>query len=95
MESPLGPVIVGIVQIFISKITKEQSLPSVNIAERQQDDVYKSYLCILPYKGKRGEKALCNIAKEVNRILPNKHKATLVYTGANVSDRLSLQVEWM
>ena len=39
-----------------------------------QDDVSKSYLLTLPYKGKRGEKTLRNITKEVNKILPDKHK---------------------
>ena len=87
MGSPLGPVIVGIVEIVISKVKKEQSIPSVNIRERHQDYVAKSYLLILPYKRKRAGKALCNIAKEVNRILPNKQKATLVYTVATVSDK--------
>ena len=81
MGSPLGPVIVGIVEIVISKVKKEQSIPSVNIRERHQDDVSKSYLLILPYKGKRGGKA------QVNRILPSKQKATLVYTVATVSDK--------
>ena len=31
-----------------------------------------------PYKGKYGEKTLCNITKEVSRILPDKHKIALI-----------------
>ena len=86
MGSPVGQLILEIVQNVISQVKEEQSILSVNITERHQDDVSKSYLFILSYKGKEG-KTLCNVSKEVNKILPNNQKTMLVYTGATVSDR--------
>ena len=64
--------------MIISEAKEEQSTPSVYVTESHQDDVCKSYLLILPYKGKSGEKTLRNITKEVNKIVPDKHKVTLV-----------------
>ena len=64
----------AVIQNVISKVREEQSAPLVNIKVSHQDDVSKSYLLTLPYKGKRGEKTLRNITKEVNKILPDKHK---------------------
>ena len=59
--------------------------------ENPQDDVFKSYLLKLPYKGKRGGKTLRNITKEVNKILVNKHKATLVYTGTKLGSNFNIK----
>ena len=70
----------AVIQNVISKVKEEQSTQFINIIGSHQVDVSKSYLLTLPYKGKRGEKTLCNITKEVNKILRNKQKATLVYT---------------
>ena len=71
MGSPLGP---GIVEIVISKVKKEQSIPSVNIRERHQDDVSKSYLLILPYKGKRGGKHFVTLRKKWTGYFPINRK---------------------
>ena len=75
-------------QNIISKVKEEQSSPSVNITGSHQD--CKSYLLTLPYKGKRGEKTLRNITRELNKILPDKHKTTLVYTGTKLSSNFSI-----
>ena len=75
-------------QNIISKVKEEQSSPSVNITASHQD--CKSYLLTLPYKGKRGEKTLRNITRELNKILPDKHKTTLVYTGTKLSSNFSI-----
>ena len=64
----------AVIQNVISKVREEQSAPLVNIKVSHQDDVSKSHLLTLPYKGKRGEKTLRNITKDVNKILPDKHK---------------------
>ena len=83
------------IQNVISKVKEKQSIPSNNIKERHhQDVVSKSYLLILPYKRKREEKTARNITKEVNSILPNKHKSTLVHSNTTVSDRWILYIEW-
>ena len=75
-------------QNIISKVKEEQSAPSANITESHQD--CKSYLLTLPYKGKRGEKTLRNTTRELNKILPDKHKTTLVYTGTKLSSNFSI-----
>ena len=54
----------AVIQNVISKVREEQSAPLVNIKVSHQDDVSKSYLLTLPYKGKRGEKTLRNIPKK-------------------------------
>ena len=79
-----------VTQNIISKVKEEQSAPSVNITESHQDYVCKSYLLTLPYKEKRGEKTLRNITKELNKILPDKHKTTLVYAGTKLSSNFSI-----
>ena len=81
----------AVIQNVISKVKEEQSTPLVNITGSHQDDVSKSYLLTLPYKGKRGEKVLCNITKEVNKILPDKQKATLVYTSTKLDSNFNIK----
>ena len=51
----------------------------------------KSYLFTLSYKGKRGEKSLRNITNKVNKILPDKRKATLVYTGTKLDSNFNIK----
>ena len=46
----------AVIQNVISKVKEEQSAQSFKITESHQDDVSKSYLLSLPYKGKRGGK---------------------------------------
>ena len=46
----------AVIQNVLSKVKEEQSAQSVKITESHQDDVSKSYLLTLPYKGKRGGK---------------------------------------
>lgn len=64
MGSPLGPVIVGIVEIVISKVKKEQSIPSVNIRERHQDDVSKIIYLSSHIRGKEGRKHFVTLRKK-------------------------------
>ena len=81
----------AVIQNAISKVEEEQSVQSVKITESRQDDVSKSYLLTLPYMGKRGDKTFRNTIKEVNKILPNKHKATLVYTGTKLGSNFNIK----
>ena len=82
----------AVIQNVISNVKEEQSTRLVNITGSHQDDVSKSYLLTLPYKGKRGEKTLRNITREVNKILSDKHKATLVYTGTKIDSNFHIKV---
>ena len=81
----------AVIQNVISKVKEEQSTRLVNITGSHQDDVSKSYLLTLPYKGKREEKTLRNITREVNKILSDKHKATLVYTGTKIDSNFNIK----
>ena len=54
----------AVIENVISKVKEEQSTPFVNITESHQDDVSKSYLLSLPYKGKRGEKHFVTLPKK-------------------------------
>ena len=81
----------AVIQNVISKVKGEQSTLFVNIRGSHQDDVSKSYLLILPYEEKRGEKTLHNITKEVNKIFRDKHKATLVYTGNKYGSNFNIK----
>ena len=54
----------AVTENVISKVKEEQSAPFVNITESHQDDVSKSYLLSLPYKGKRGEKHFVTLPKK-------------------------------
>ena len=81
----------AVIQNVLSKVKEEQSAQSVKITESHQDDVSKSYLLTLPYKGKRGEKTLRTITKEVKKILPDKHKAALVYTGTKLGSNFNIK----
>ena len=66
-----------VIQNVISEVKEEQSTPFVNITGSHRDDVSKSYLLTLPYKWRRGEKTLCSITKEVNKILSDKQKSNV------------------
>ena len=68
-----------------------QSTPFVNITGSHRDDVSKSYLLTLPYKWKRGEKTLRSISNEVNKILPSKQKATLVYSSTKLRSNFNIK----
>ena len=81
----------AVIQNVISEAKEEQSTPSVYVTESHQDDVCKSYLLILPYKGKSGEKTLRNITKEVNKIVPDKHKVTLVYIDTKLGSNFNIK----
>ena len=81
----------AVIQNVISKAKEEQPAQSVKITERHQDDVSKSYLLTLPYKGKSGEKTLRNIIQEVNKILPDKHKAMLVYACTKLGSNFNIK----
>ena len=70
---------------------EEKSTAFVNITGSYRDDVSKSYLLTLPYKWKRGEKTLRSITKEVNKILPDKQKATLVYTSTKLGSNFNIK----
>ena len=60
----------AVIENVISKVKEEQSTPFVNITESHQDDVSKSYLLSLPYKGKRGEKHFVTLPKKWTRYFP-------------------------
>ena len=81
----------AVIQNVISKVKEEQSTRLVNITGSHQDDVSKSYLLTLPFKGKRGGKKLRNITKDVNKILPNKHRTMLVYTGTKLVCKFNIK----
>ena len=75
-------------KILSQKVREGQSAQLVNITVSHQDDVSKSYLLTLLYKGKRGEKILRNITKEVNMILPDKHKDSQFTMVPNLAQKL-------
>ena len=81
----------AVIQNVISKVKEEQSTPFVNITGSHRDDVSKSYLLTLPCKGKSGEKTLRSITKEVNKILPDKQKATLDYTSTKLGSNFNIK----
>ena len=82
---------IAVIQNDISKVKEEQSNTSVTTTENQQDDVFKSYLLILPYKGKRGEIILRNITKEKNKTLLNMQKATVIYTYTKLGSNFNIK----
>ena len=77
--------------MLFQKLKKNNLPPLVNITGSHQDDASKSYLLTLSYKGKRGRKTLRNITKEVNKILPDKHKGKLIYTGTKLSSNFNIK----
>ena len=81
----------AVIQNVISKVKEQQSTQSVKIKESHQDDFSNSYLLTLPYKGKRGEKTLPNITKEMNKIFLDKYKSTLVYTDTKLGSNFNIK----
>ena len=81
----------AVIQNVISKVKEEQSITSIIITESHKDDISKSYLLNLLYKGKSGEKTLRYIISEVSKILPDKRKATLVYTGTKLGSNFNIK----
>ena len=50
-----------------------------------------NFLLTLPCKGSREGQTLCNITKEVNKILPDKHKAMLFENDTEVSSNFYIK----
>ena len=72
-----------------------KKISQTNITECYKGDVSKSYLLILPFKGKR-RKTLCKITKESNNVLFNKHKEMLVYTDTKLSTNFNIKdIQWI
>ena len=66
----------SVTQNVISKVKEEQSALSVIPSHVRR---------------KKGKKTLRKITKEVNKILPDKHKATLVYTGTKLGSTFNIK----
>ena len=64
----------GVIQIVIWKVKEEQSTQFVNITGSHRDDVSKSYVLTLPYKGKKGEKHFVALPKKWTRYFPMTKK---------------------
>ena len=81
----------AVIQNVILEVKEEQYTPFINITGSHRDGVSKSYLLTPQYKGKIGEKTLRNVIQKVNKILPDKQKTTLVYTGTKLGSKCNIE----
>ena len=71
---------------------KKKNLPHFLVLEEVTKMVFAGiFLLTLPCKGSREGQTLCNITKEVNKILPNKHKAMLFENDTEVSSNFYIK----
>ena len=76
----------AVIQNVTLKVKAKQSTLSAKFTESYQVDAFK-VICLSPHVNGKFR----NTTKEVNRMLPNEHKATSIYTFTKISSNFNVK----